>query len=334
MGAAHEAELGFCVGVFPHQGVVLLHPAQLGVVDDVLLRAGDDEVFALLFCLGGEAVDVIKAHRAVGGGGRAEVLQIGAGGIVQLAAQPAVQPHHIGHVLHHLHADGGAQQLGLGLFGGFHLHHPGGLAALVGEQAEIRHEAGDGAHQVHNAGVAVAPGAQHGVGVDHRRALGPAEHLALGGAVALFIQVAGAAEGVLVLQAQGLQLALVEVLLAVHELLKDQVLQEVRGHTRVQGPGVRRELLAGHRPRGDELVHQVVDRAQGLEAEGGDQMVVTAGDGHHLLGAENFAVHDQGLHHLGHGRALFAVQKGLLFLCQFHFVSSLTASWPHPTPAR
>ena len=76
MRAADEAELRGGVGIFPDDRIAVLHALQLGVVDDVDLRALADERLALLLCLGREVLDVVEPHRAVGGAGRAEVLQV------------------------------------------------------------------------------------------------------------------------------------------------------------------------------------------------------------------------------------------------------------------
>ena len=165
MRAAHEAELRLRVPVLPDDGIAVLDALKLRVVDHIDPRALGDQRFALRLRLGREVRNVIKAHCAVGCGGRAEVLEIGAGRVVQLRAEPFVEADHIRHILHDLHADGRAKQLCLGLFACFDLHDPGRFAALVGQQSEIRHIAHDGAHDVHDAGVAVAACAEHGVRV-------------------------------------------------------------------------------------------------------------------------------------------------------------------------
>ena len=67
---------------------------------------------SLLHRFGGDPFHMIQSHRAVGGGGGAEILQIGFGALVK-AAQPFIKPHDIGNVLHDLHADGGTEKLRL-----------------------------------------------------------------------------------------------------------------------------------------------------------------------------------------------------------------------------
>ena len=184
VGAAHEAELGGGIGIFPHDGIIGLDPGQLRVIDDIDLGIGQDQVTALLLGLGGEVFDMVQAHGTVGGGGGTEILQVGAVFVVQLGAQPLFHAHDIRHIFRDFHADGGAQELGFGLVLAADLHDPAGLAALIGEQAEVGDEAGDRAHDIHDAGVAVAPGTQDGVGIDHGGALRPAQDLALLGLVA------------------------------------------------------------------------------------------------------------------------------------------------------
>ena len=83
-----------------------------------------------------------------------------------------------------------------------HFHDPLGLPALVGQQAEPGHKAADGPHQVDDAGIAVAPGRQHRVSVDHGGGFRPRQNVALFRDVAHLVHVAGAGEGVLLHQAQ------------------------------------------------------------------------------------------------------------------------------------
>ena len=109
-----------------------------------------------------------------------------------------------------------------------------GLAALVGEQAELRHEAGDAAHELQHTAVAVAAGAQDGVGVDHGGRLRPREHLALLGLVAHLVEVAGAGVVLVAEDAELAQLLLIARLLLIHELAEHQVLQRVRGDVLVE----------------------------------------------------------------------------------------------------
>ena len=65
------------------------------------------------------------------------------------------------------------EQLRLGLFRRAHLNDPVGLTSVVGQKAEVRHAARDGAHELDHAGVAVAACAEHAVGVDHGGRLRP-----------------------------------------------------------------------------------------------------------------------------------------------------------------
>ena len=55
-----------------------------------------------------EAVNMVQAHCAVGGGGRAEVLEVCAGIIVKLCAYPPIEALYVRYVFHYLHAYGGA----------------------------------------------------------------------------------------------------------------------------------------------------------------------------------------------------------------------------------
>ena len=270
---------------------------------------------------------MVQAHGAVGGGGRAEVLEVGAVLVVQLRAQPGIQAADVGHVLHDLHADGGAEKLSLGPAGAFDLHQPMGLAALVGEEAELRHEAGDAAHELQHTAVAVAAGAQDGVGVDHGGGLRPAEDIALFWGVAHLIQIAGTGIGVIGGDAQLFQLLLIPVLLGVHDLAEDDVLQQTGGDVLIQGQGVSGEFLTAGKAGLDKTVVQVVDRLHHRQAEGDDGVAVLTGNGDHTLGAEGIAVHDQRLDHLGHGLALDAVQQGLLLGCQLHKTTSFVSEW-------
>ena len=72
--------------------------------------------------------------------------------------------------------------------------------------------------------------------------------------------------------------------------------------------------MPGYRPRIDQLLHQVEDRAHHLQAERSDQMIMLGGNRHHFVRAEGFPVHNQRLHDLGLGFPLGAIQNGLLFI--------------------
>ena len=322
MGAAHEAQLRLGVGILPHDGIAVLHPLELRVVDDVNPGVLRDQALALFLGLRGQSGDVVQAHRAVGGGGRAEVLQIRFHAVVQLGAQPGVHALDVGHLLHDLHADGAAQQLRLGTGGAAHLHHPSGLAARVGQQAELRHKARNAAHQLQNPGVAVAPGAQHGVGVHYGGGFRPGQHVTLLGDVAHLVHIAGAGIGVVADNAQLLELLFVPRLLGIHDLLEHHVLQKAGGDVFVQRAGIGGEALAVGQSGGDQLVVQVVHRLHHVKAEADDRVAVLTGDGHHPLRAEGVAVHDQCFDHLGHDLALFAVKQRLLLGSQDHGITS------------
>lgn len=194
----------------------------------------------------------------------------------------------------------------------FELDDPGGLAALVGEQAKLRHEARDVAHQLQHAGVAVAPGAQDGVCVDHGGGFRPGEDIALLGDIAHLVQVAGAGVIVVVGDAELAHLLLIALLLGVHDLFEYQIVQQGRRDLGIQGLGVGGELLPLGKARLNELVIEIVYRLHDLQTEGDHRVAVLACDRHHALRAEGFAVHDQGLHDLGHDLAFLAVQQGLL----------------------
>ena len=172
-------------------------------------------------------LDMVKADRAVRGGRRAEVLEIRLVVLVELRAEPRIKTADVGHILHDLHADGAAEKLRFGLLRRFDLNDPGGLAALVRQQAEVRHIAEHRSHHVDDAGVAVAARAEHAVGVNNGGGLRPGEDLALFGNVADFVKVAGAGEVLLVLHAHAAELLFVARLELIHELLEHEILQKI-----------------------------------------------------------------------------------------------------------
>ena len=186
----------------------------------------------------------------------------------------------------------------------------------------LRHEAGDAAHQLQHAAVAVAAGTQHAVGVHHGGGFRPAEDIALSGLVAHLLQIAGAGVAVVGGDAQLAELLLVARLLGVHDLAEHDVLQQAGGHVFVQRTGIGGEFLAAGQSGLDETVVQVVDRLHHRQTEGDDGVAVLTGDGHHALRAEGVAVHDQCFDHLGHRLALRAVQQRLLLRCQLHKTTS------------
>ncbi len=152
--------------------------------------------------------------------------------------------------------------------------------------------------------------------------LGPGEHIPLAGLVAHLIHIAGAAVGVVVHYAQLAHLFLIALLLGVHYLVENYVLQKGAGHIFVQGPGVGGKLLPGGEPGGDELVVHVVDRSHDLQAKADDRVAVFACDRYHALSAEGLAVHHQGLDHLGHHLSLGPVQQRLLLGCKMHIITA------------
>ena len=314
--AAHEAELRRGVQVLPDAGVAVLHTTDLGIVDDVYRRAFADQLFAEIDGLGRQMLDMVQAHRAVGGRGRAEVLKIGADRVVELRAQEAVQALDIGDLFQHLHADGRAEKLGVGEGIRFQLHHPVGLSAVVRQKAELRDAARDGAEHLDHAGVPVAACAEHGVGIYHGGALGPAQNVAALGRVAHLREIAGAGIGVVRQDAEALHLLFVSLLLAVHDV-KDDLLQKIRRDVfDVDGSGVRGEGLTADLSVGQDLVIQLVNRFHDAEPEADDRMPVFTRHRNHALRIKSLAVGDQRLHHAGHRFAAGTVQDGLLFLCQ------------------
>ena len=238
MRTAHEAKLRLCIRILPNNGIIVLHALEFRVVDHIDLRVFGNQRLALLLCLGGEVCDVVQTHRAVGRSRRAEVLEIGAGCIIQFCAKPLVKAYDIRYVFHDLHADGRTKQLRFGLFGRLDFDDPRCPASFVGQQTEIRHKADDGAHDVHNAGIAVAARAEHGVGVHDGGGFRPREHLALFGLVANLGHIAGAGECVLTEQPEFFQLALIESLLVVHKFLEHKLLQRVCRDIGVERAGV------------------------------------------------------------------------------------------------
>ena len=313
MRAAHEAQLWLGVRVLPDAGVALADTLQLRVVDHVHRRTLADERFALLDGLWREMLDMIQPDRAVRGGGRAEVLEVADHVIVQLRAEEFVQPLDVRHFVHNLHPDRRAEQLCLRLARGAHLHDPVRAAAIVREQAEIWHAAGDGTHQLQNAGVAVAARAEHAVGIHDGGRLRPREHLAHLRLVSDLVQIAGAGKAVLVEQAHLVQLLFIARLLLVHELIEYKILQGVGWDVRIQRQWVCREFLLGKRAALDEFIIQVIDRFHDVDAEADDRMSIGTRNWHHLFRAEGLAVHHKSLHDLGHDLALAAVEHGLLF---------------------
>ena len=318
MRAADKAELRGGPEVLPDAGVARLDALQLGVVDDVDGRALADEGLALGLCLGREVFDVVEAHRAVGGRGRAEVLEVGRDLRCDLRAEPLVEALYVGYLLHDLHADGGAEQLGLRFLFGLYLDYPVCAAPVVRQQPEVGHAAGDGAHELQHAGVAVAARAEHAVGIDDGGGLSPGEHLAHLRLVAHLVEVAGAGKGVAPEHAEFVELGLIALLLGVHDALEDEVLEEVRGHLGVERQGIGRELLLRDGAGIEQLVVEVVHRLHDADAEADDGVSVFAGDGDHLLGPESLAIHDERAHDLRHDLALSAVQHGLLFRREKH----------------
>ena len=257
-------------------------------------------------------MDMIQAYGTVGSGSCSKILQVGASRIVQLGADPGIQALDVRHLLHDLHTNGRAQQLCLGLFGGLDLHHPGGFSSLVGQKTELRHVSRNRAHDINDARIAVTASAQHRVGVHHGRGLRPGKHIALSRLVTHRVHIAGAGKGILVHQAQLLQLSLVELLLGVHKFIKNKILQEILGHVWIERTGISRELLLGHHTRVDELLHQIKHGSHHLQSEGRDQMVILAGNGNQTLRAKQLTVADNGLHDLCHLLPLGAVQDLLL----------------------
>lgn len=110
-----------------------------------------------------------------------------------------------------------------------------------------------------------------------------------------------------------------------------EVLQKGAGHVFVHRPGVGGELLPGGRPLGDELVHQGVHRTQGLEPEGGDQMVILAGHRDHGVRPEQLAAAHQGLYHLARVSPFSPSRMACCSWVSFIFSlmrSLLRFSWP------
>ncbi len=231
---ADETELRRRVFIFPHDGIAFLYPLQLRVVNDIGLRIRPDQRLALLRRLRRQVIDVIESHSTVGCGRRAEILQVGARLIVQLCPEEAVQAKNIRHLLHHLHADSTAQQLGVRLFRRADLHAPGGLSALVSQETEFRHAAGNGTEELYDTGVPVASRAEHRIGIDDRRALRPAEDISLFGLVADLVEVAGAGRRIVVHPADLPKLFLIGVLFIVHEFSENKVLKRADRNIRVE----------------------------------------------------------------------------------------------------
>ena len=268
-------------------------------------------------------LNMIKADRAVRSGRRAEVFEICLVVLVELRAEPRIKTADVRHILHDLHADGAAEKLRFGLLRRFDLNDPGGLAALVRQQAEVRHIADHRSHHVDDAGVAVAARAEHAVGVNNGGGLRPGEDLALFGNVADFVKVAGAGEVLFVLHAHAAELLFVARLELIHELLEHKILQHVRGDVRIERKRVRGELLLEFRAGGKKLVVKIVHRLHRVDAEADDRVAVLARDRHELFRAECIAVHDKRFHHLGKHFALFTVQDCLLFRGQIHMLTLL-----------
>ena len=173
MRTSDEAELRSCVLVFPHDGIVVLDSVELGVVNDIDLCALGDKALALLNRFGSQLVDVIETDSAVGSGSRAEILEVCLCIAVKLGADPLIKTLDIGDIFHDLHADSGAENLSLGLLGGFDFDYPCSLSALVGDKSEIGDTADDGTEELDYTGVSVAACAENRVCIDNSRGLSP-----------------------------------------------------------------------------------------------------------------------------------------------------------------
>ncbi|MPM90917.1 hypothetical protein SDC9_138040 [bioreactor metagenome] len=203
--AADKAHLRLGIRLFPDAGVTVHHPLQLGIVNHIGIGLRRKQCVALLYRLRGKALHMVQPHRPVGCRRRPHVFQVILRCRCQLIAQIRVKAADIRHFFQHLHANGAAQHLRGRQLGRFQLYHPRRTAALVGQQAKLGHKPGNAAKNINNARIAVAPRAQHTVGIHYSTAFCPAEHLPLLWRVAGLGLVAGAGKGIVPHQPQLLQ---------------------------------------------------------------------------------------------------------------------------------
>ena len=139
---------------------------------------------------------VVETDRTIGSSGGAKILQVGAGAVVQAAADPFVQTFDVRHLVQNFHADGRTENLSLRHLFRTDFYNPVSLPSFVGQETECRNESGDGAHQFDDAGVPVASCAEDTVRIDYSGRLRPREDFSACGNIADFRQITGAGIGV------------------------------------------------------------------------------------------------------------------------------------------
>ena len=181
-------------------------------------------------------------------------------------------------------------------------------------------KADHGTEQIQHTAVAVAPRAQHGIGVDHRGRLRPREHITLLRDIARLGEIAGAGEGVSVAQTDLGELRLVIRLTGVHDLAEHQLVERIAlDVVVVDGTRIDGEAALRFESRGDELVHSAEERFQQTDAETCDKVPLLVSDGHEFFRSEHVAEAHERFHDLGKGLAALSVEYPELFVGEFHF---------------
>ena len=261
---------------------------------------------------------MVKTNRTIRSGSRTEVLKVCASRLVKLCAKPLVKTYNVRNVFHNLHTDSRAEKLSLGLLCGFNSDNPSSLSALVCKKTEVGNVTNDRAHDIKDTGVTVTSCAENGVCINNRGRLCPRKNVTLLGLVAYLIKVASTGESVVINKTELVKLLFIEVLLCVHKLLENEVLKEVCRNVSVKRTGVNRELLTGNYACVKKLLHKVINRSHNLKTKGCYKVVILGCNRYKLFSAEGLAVHNHGLHNLGHSFALRAVKNLLLQFCKLH----------------
>ena len=204
---------------------------------------------------------MVETDRAVRGSGGTEVLEVRGGGLVEFRAEVLVETLDVRDLFHDLHADRGAEELRVGHFRGLEVDDPVRFPAFIREETEIGDKAGDGPEQLDDAGVAVAAGAEHAVGIDDGGRFCPGQYIALLRGVADLGHVARAGVGVLagVLHTELFELFVVGTLFRVDDF-GDDFRDRVLGDVLVIGERVAGQFLLRQAPFVDELLVEVEDR--------------------------------------------------------------------------
>ena len=90
-----------------------------------------------------------------------EVLEIGACLVVKFCSEPLIEALYIRNLFHDLHAYRRTEKLGFRFLSCPDFDDPVSLAALIGQQTELRDVADHGSHQVDDSRIAVASCAEY-----------------------------------------------------------------------------------------------------------------------------------------------------------------------------